>query len=276
VPAIGNRLPRPLNRDPKAKVDLRITNTAADTTEIMIYDEIGYWGIDAKTFIDELKNITTPKIVLRINSPGGDVFDAAAMYNALKRHPAQISATVDGIAASAASWIPLAAETVSMGRGSYMMVHNAMGFGWGYAKDLRSTADILDKLSKGIAELYASRSEKSVEDWQALMDAETWFSASEAVDAGLANDEIDAPPIENKFDLSQFGNVPDELRKPRSPRDVENALRDAGISRNDAKAAVSKLKDEARRDADADVWNAIGEMAKGFQSINEARKTEQI
>jgi ATP-dependent Clp endopeptidase proteolytic subunit ClpP len=165
----------------------KITNRSESEAEIFIYDEIGMWGVTAGDFVNALRDIKASKITLRINSPGGDVFDGIAIYNACKRHRAEMSVYVDGIAASAASFIAMAGDTVTMMPHTQMMIHEAHGLVIGPADDMRKMADILDKSSDNIAGIYAEKAGGTVEEWRARMRDETWFSAEEAVELGLAD-----------------------------------------------------------------------------------------
>lgn len=159
------------------------------TAEIFIYDVIGGWfyGVDAASLVRDLADLDVDEITVRVNSPGGAAFDGIAIMNALHRHKARIIATVDGLAASAASVIIQAADEVVMGRGSELMIHDASNYAWGNAADLRNEADSLDKLSGAIAGIYAERAGGTPEEWRTAMLAETWYTAEEAVTAGLAD-----------------------------------------------------------------------------------------
>lgn len=166
------------------------TQSSAD---VYIYDEIGssWWGgVDAKEFVDEIGALQVDTINLYLNSPGGEAWDGIAIMNALKRHPATVDVTVDGLAASIASVIAMAGDSVTMGLGAQMMVHDAWGVVVGNAQDMQETAVALGKLSDSIASTYAHRAGGTVEDWRATMQAETWYTAEEAVTAGLA-DKLD-------------------------------------------------------------------------------------
>jgi ATP-dependent protease ClpP protease subunit len=168
---------------------IKNSTTDSDTTEIYVYDVIGGWfGVEASTFAKELSDITTSKITLRINSPGGDVYDSIAIYNALSAHPAEVTVYVDSLAASGASVIAMAGEKVIMMPGSQMMIHDALMYTAGNAEELRSDAEFLDRQSDNIAGLYALKAGGSPEDWRAHMLAETWMFAQEAVDMGLADE----------------------------------------------------------------------------------------
>lgn len=186
----------------------RIRNARADVAEIDLYDEIGFFGITAADFRAELKAVTAGRITLHINSPGGDVFDAVAIYNALRDHPAEITTVVDSLAASAASFIALAGDRVVMSKHAQMMIHDAWGMALGNADDMRKAAEFLDRQSDVIAGIYADRAGGTVEEWRALMAEETWFSDEEAVEAGLAHEIGSQQAAKNSFDLSVFRNAP--------------------------------------------------------------------
>lgn len=195
------------NRTPTShthkKIDVRAA--ASDTTEIFIYEEIGWFGISAKDFIDILANIATPRINVRLNSPGGDVFDGIAIYNALKAHPAEITCQVDGLAASAASFIALAGKKVVMADNALLMAHKAWGIAIGNMSDMLETAMILEKIDAQLAGIYSKKTGKPSEECAAMMAGEdkrdgTWFTAEEAKAYGLV-DEImmmDAPDEEHE------------------------------------------------------------------------------
>lgn len=167
-----------------------ITNVSQTEVEVLIYDYIGVGGISADEFIQELNSIKANNITLRINSNGGDVFDGFAIFNAIHRHKAKVTAYVDSIAASAASFIVMAADEIVMSPHSQLMIHDAQGLALGSAGDMQKMAGLLDKVSDNIASVYAERTGKSVPEWRALMKEETWFSDEEAVAAGLA-DRVD-------------------------------------------------------------------------------------
>lgn len=174
----------------------RIAN-AADRAEVWIYDAIGEWGITADEFVRDLRTVTAKTIDLHINSPGGLVFDGVAIYSALKNHAATVDVFVDGIAASAASFVAMAGDTVVVEKPAKLMIHDAGGLVLGNAADMRQMADLLDELSDTIAGIYADRAGGAVAKWRDAMRAETWYSAAEAVKAGLAdrvaNDSKPAP-----------------------------------------------------------------------------------
>lgn len=191
----------------------------AEANTIYLYDTIvsskadaeWFGGVDAETFVQTLRGMTGD-VSLRINSPGGDVFAARAMAQAIKDHSGSVTAYVDGYAASAASFITSAAGRVVMSDGSMLMIHKAWTMGFGNADDLLSMADLLDKIDGTISATYsaaAAKRGKEGSDFAALMSAETWFTGQEAIDAGLA-DEIaaDGPKDSARWDVSAFAKAP--------------------------------------------------------------------
>lgn len=165
---------------------LRVVNQA-DSAEIWIYDEISWWGVSAQQVVDELADIDAAEIVVHINSPGGDAFDGFAIKQALDDHPADISVRIDSLAASAASVVAMAGDDIAIAELGMVMIHDAMGFTYGNADDMRQMADMLDKVSQMIAGAYTRRAGGSVTEWRDRMRAETWFDAAEAVDVKLAD-----------------------------------------------------------------------------------------
>ena len=141
--------------------------------EITIFDEIGFWGVTAASFISELKALGDVETIdVLINSPGGSVFDGLAIYNALRQHKASVNVTVMGVAASAASFIAMAGDKITMPENAFLMVHNAMGGVFGNAQEMRDWADTLDKIGASLIGIYVARTGKSEAEVKALLDAE--------------------------------------------------------------------------------------------------------
>lgn len=164
----------------------------ADTTAVHVYDAIGGWyGISAGQFVQDLAGVTTKGIDLHINSPGGDVFDAIAMHAALVNHPATVTSYVDGIAASAASFLAMAGTDIAIEKPARIMVHDARGLTYGSPTETQMMADLLGQISDTIAGMYADRAGGTVASWRAAMQANgdtgTWYTAPQAVAAGLAD-----------------------------------------------------------------------------------------
>lgn len=180
------------------------------TAEISIFDEIGMWGVTAKQFISDLKALGDVKdILLSINSPGGSVFDGLAIYNALRSSGANVTVKVMGIAASIASVIAMAGKKIVMPENAFMMVHNPLGGGFGYSEDLRAIADAMDKVGESLIATYVARTGKSAEEVKALLDAETYMSAEEAVSLGFADELQPAFSIKASFELDR---LPENVR----------------------------------------------------------------
>lgn len=178
------------------------------SAEIYIYDPIGesIWQdtTSAKSLAKQIAALDVDELHVYINSPGGDAWDGLAIMNALRRHRAHVTITVDALAASAASVIAMAADHLVMNRGAELMIHDPWTWTDGNAEDLRKVADTLDKLADSYAAAYAARAGGAAGEWRELMRAESWFTAEEAVTAGLADEAVDAPAAAAHFDLSGF------------------------------------------------------------------------
>jgi ATP-dependent Clp endopeptidase proteolytic subunit ClpP len=200
---------------------------AAAGVEIFIYDEIGAYGITAKDFCAELAKHRGKAILLRIHSPGGSIFDGTAIYNALRSNGGKITSQVDGLAASMATFVALAGETVRMAENAMWMIHNPTGGVLGGSKDMRETADLLDKLRGSLVAAYCAKTGKTEKEVIELMDAETWMTAAEALEHGFI-DEITLPlKAAAMFDLSRFSHPPAAYAhrlKGRALIDYYNAL----------------------------------------------------
>ena len=234
-----------------------------DKAEIWIYEEIGedFWtggGVTAKNFQKELSAIKASQIDLHINSPGGIVFDGITIYNLLKNHPANVTTYIDGLAASIASVIALAGDKVIMAENALFMIHNPYGMVAGNATDMRDFADKLDKVGGAIATTYISKTGKTDVEIQALLDAETWMSAAEALESGFIDEvsgEADMAACAKFIPVMQkakFQNIPGSIaakKEKPTAREAEKALRDVGFNQKQAKAILAEgFKDQ--RDVD--------------------------
>lgn len=189
--------------------------------EVLIYDDIGSYGIDTAKFNDALRGLGPVKdITLRINSGGGNVFDGQSIYNLLKQHPAHVTVRVDGLAASSASLIAMAGDRVEMPEASWMMIHDPVTV-WSEnarAEDHEFMADRLRGIKQTFVGVYARRTGISVEKISEMMSANsgqgTWMDGPAAVELGFADEVIDAVPIAASADLSRYGDsVPAEVRR---------------------------------------------------------------
>jgi len=246
--------------------------------ELLLYGPIGaddglgwlFDDITPKQFHEELTglgDITDLKVM--INSPGGDVFAGQAIHSMLVRHPANVTVYVDGLAASIASIVAMAGDTVVMPRNAMMMIHNPWTIGIGDAREFRKLAETLDGVRDSIVAAYESKTGKTRAELLPLLNAETWMTADEAVEMGFA-DEIEQtkkvaaslvrPGIlavnGQEIDLGRYRNAPTFPDAPRdagrgkpTKRDAERALRDAGFSRGDIRQAIADGWREPLRDA---------------------------
>lgn len=187
---------------------------ADKSADISIYDEIGAWGVTAKQFIGEIRALDVATLRLAINSPGGSVFDALAMYNALRQHPAQVEVTVMGVAASAASLVAMSGDRIVMPENAFMMIHNPLNFAFGNASDLREMADVLDKIGASLVATYAARTGQPEDMVRELLDAETWLNAEDAVALGFADEMQPALKVAAAFDMDR---LPDKVRAAIEP-----------------------------------------------------------
>ena len=199
---------------------------------LLIYDVIDpWWGVSAEMVKTSLLSIQdATDIDVYINSPGGDVFEATAIYSSLISHPANIHVHIDGVAASAATRVVMAGDTIEIAESGMYMIHYAWTISLGNATEMRKTADMLDKIDNTIVNDYvnnASADEKQIRAW---MEAETWFTADEAVENGFANsiiqrqsstDNSSSNKLNNQltkktWDLSAYQNAP----KPQEPENL--------------------------------------------------------
>lgn len=191
--------------------------------EIWLYDQVGegfFGGMSARQFAAEINKLgQVDTINLHINSPGGSVFDGVAIYNTLKNHPARIEVDVDGIAASIASVIAMAGNEIRMAANALMMIHDPMGMAMGDSGEMRKTADLLDQIKGVIVDTYAKRTGQTVAKLSAMMDEETWITASEAADLGFADVVTEDQRIAAcyGFDFSQFKHPPSMLTGGNRP-----------------------------------------------------------
>lgn len=199
-------------------------NAASDEAEIFIYDIIGdgwYGGVTANQFVRDLRAVDASKIVLRINSPGGDIADGIAIRNALIQHPADVETHIDGMAASTASWIgTLPGNKVVMSASAVMMIHEPFNIVMGDSEVMRKEAEVLDMFGDDIADMYVARAGGTRQEWRDRMRVETWYTDQQAVDAGLADEVAGKAKGENRWDrgiLNIFKNTPGDLLQPAAP-----------------------------------------------------------
>jgi ATP-dependent protease ClpP protease subunit len=242
-------------------------------TRIRLYGIIGTDVTSAS--VAEMLSGVGGDLTVHINSRGGDVFEGVAILNLLRAYKGgRVTTIVDGLAASAASFIAMGGDEIVMNRNSEMMVHNGHALAVGGAEEMRKTADQLDRANANMATIYAARAGGTTDQWRALMAAETWFSAEEAVKAGLA-DRVESTTSEDgrmlaaAFDLTIFAhagriNAP----APVIPQAHQTPLPNVEAEEPQGKEpTVASLKESVLQklglDADADeaaIENAIAEL----------------
>jgi ATP-dependent Clp protease protease subunit len=201
----------PLNA-PVAAPGYEIRSPGPAEAEVYIYDAVGEGESCASRFVTELNAVEAATIHVRLNTPGGDVFDGLAIYNALRNHPAKVVTHIDGIAASMGSVLALAGDEVRMSANAFLMIHNPLGQALGGTDAIRQYAGMMEKVEAQMVAIYARRTRQPPETIREWMDAETWFSAAEAQAAGFVDFIDDAPAMAAAFPLSPYKNVPARLR----------------------------------------------------------------
>lgn len=195
-----------------------------DRGEIYLYGPVGEgWfgdGVSAKMFADDLRGLgPVTTIDVRINSEGGDVFAGKSMYSLLKEHKAKVIVHIDGLAASAASFIAMAGDEIEIADGAFVMIHDAYGGAHGRAKDLRDYADLLDSVNASIVDTYVARTKNDSATIKKWMDEETWMSGKEAVMRGFADrlaSTSSAKAAAKVTNPEMYSNLPKELRARRN------------------------------------------------------------
>ncbi|EFI9789214.1 ClpP-like prohead protease/major capsid protein fusion protein [Escherichia coli] len=188
----------------------------ADVVYVRIYDEIGGYGVKASALTDEINACgNASEIHLSIHSPGGDIFEGLAIYNALKNHPAKKIVHIEGMAASMASFIAMCGDHIVMPENAMMMIHAPRGVTAGVSGDVRRFADLMDKLGDTMAETYAGRTGRSKQEITSMMEAETWMDGNECKANGFADEVIPAitamARIESKR-IGDFSNMPEKIK----------------------------------------------------------------
>jgi len=191
------------------------SKTSNKVVDVYIFDEIGAFGMNAQSFIDEIKGFKNTPLNLHINCVGGDVFEGMAIYNVLKKRTAETTVYIEGIAASMGSVVALAADKVVMAENSLFMIHNAWGGAMGEAKELKKTANLLEKISNEIADIYIKKTNLPYDKVKEMMDEETWLNADEAFELGFVDSISDAIKVAAKYDVSKFKNITNEEIKSK-------------------------------------------------------------
>lgn len=205
----------------RTKAPVNVVRNAASAS-LYIYDIIdAYWGVSATSVIEAVTQAAgAEELHVYINSPGGDVFEGRAIMAAIARFQGKTIAHIDSLCASAATGIALACNEVEMSDGAFFMIHNASCMAWGDKTDLRTTADLLQKVEGSIIADYTAKTGKPEADIVAWMDAETWFSAAEAVEHGFVDRLAQAPAekakADNVWNLAAYSKAPANIAAPRA------------------------------------------------------------
>lgn len=219
-----------------------------EETEVLIYDVVGWPFNDAGEFVRAMTDIKTGKITVRINSPGGDVFDGVAIFNAIKAHPLKPITRVESLAASIAGYISLAGSEKQAYKNSMIMAHRPWTFTVGNEDDHAESMGVLQQIGGIMIDSYAESTGLGKREISEILKGDgkkdgTWMTAKQAKEKGFIDTIIEAgKPVKAQFDLSVFSQVPDQLVAKADPdiRDIEKALRDAGLSKNKAKAVLAR------------------------------------
>lgn len=239
-PAIQSQLtPRALDR---WNSSIQPVAAEGEDRTISVLDVIGmdYWtgeGVTAKRISAALRSLGKGPVTVNINSPGGDMFEGLAIYNLLREHQGEVTVKVLGIAASAASIIAMAGDTVQMPRAGFLMIHNAWVVAVGNRNDLRDYADQLEPFDRAMADIYAARTGAELKAMQKLMDAETYIGGNDAVEQGFADELLASDQVQQGEAKAQAACI----------RRVEAALRQSGMPRGEAMKLLSDFKSSLRQ-----------------------------
>ena len=278
-------------------------NDEEKSAELILYGSIGsdeYWDdISDKAFKQDIENLgDVENITLHINSPGGSVFSAVAIANTLKNHKAKITANIDGLAASAATIITSACDTVKMPKNALFMVHNPITFAYGNNQDMQKTLEMLNKVKNSIIETYLNKAKTDKETLSELMDNETWMSAEEAKEYGfvdeILNESVEKEVIENKliinnmaFDISRFKNFKEKKNQdPRiinisvnstgSPEEIADKFRDILNSTENQKNEGGNMTLEELKNKFPELYNQIFNEGKEAGITKERERIREI
>lgn len=238
---------------------------------ITMFDVIGedFWsggGVTAKKVAAQLRAIGARPVEVQINSPGGDMFEGIAIYNVLREHPQPITVKVMGMAASAASIIAMAGDSIQIGAASFIMIHNCWVLAMGNRHDMRETAQFLEPFDQAMVDVYTQRSGGDAKKIAKWMDDETFMSGSTAIERGFADALLDADAVK----VDDKARAQD--REVNDLRALELELVSAGHTRTEARARINKIKgtpgaaqDDATPGAGAD-WSGLTGLLATLQS----------
>jgi len=254
-----------------------INALAGDEPEIFIYSIIGWPFTDEEGLIRSMAGMKDKHLLARINSPGGDVFSGMSLFNAFANHPGGVTVRIEGMAASIASIVAMAGKKVEAYPNTMVMVHNAWIYAAGDHNAMREIANITEKISGQMRDIYTGKTKTGKKEMTQMMDDETYMTAQEALEKGFIDTILkNGKGAKAEFELP-FANVPDYFKasdKELTERDAEKILRDAGFSRHKAKAVLAGRKD-AEGVAEKEEQDAM-ELASYLAIAAEIRKTTAI
>ena len=280
-----------------------VKNDEEKSAELILYGSIGsdeYWDdISDKAFKQDIENLgDVENIILHINSPGGSVFSAVAIANTLKNHKAKITANIDGLAASAATIITSACDTVKMPKNALFMVHNPITFAYGNNQDMQKTLEMLNKVKNSIIETYLNKAKTDKETLSELMNNETWMSAEEAKEYGfideILDENVEKEIIENKliinnmaFDISRFKNFKEKKnQEPRvinisvnstgNPEEIADKFRDILNSTENQKNEGGNMTLEELKNKFPELYNQVFDEGKEAGITKERERMREI
>jgi ATP-dependent Clp protease protease subunit len=240
--------------DNKAPYDIKALSD--DDAVLFVFDILGWPFNDINAMIRDLSAIKPKNLLVRLNSPGGDPIDTFAFYHALKNYSAKVTVRIEALAASAASFLALAGSEVQAYPSSLLMIHNSYVMAVGNRFELAEIADILEKIDGNMQDIYTAKTKIGKREMSDMMKAETWFTAKEAKERGFVDTILEGKAVKAAFDLSMFANAPDGIGDDSQGRDLtrketEHALRQAGASREYARAVAAKRADASDTEIDA-------------------------
>ena len=206
----------------REKRPINLVRNGAEAS-LYVYDVIDpFWGVNALSVVDAVNAAAGAEVLhVYINSPGGHVFEGRAIMAAIGRFAGRTVAHIDSLCASAATSVALACDEVEMADGAFFMIHNASGLVWGDKNAMRETADLLEKVEGAIVADYTKKTGKPADEIISLMDAETWFTAQEALDAGFVDRIAAGKQASNAWNLAAFDRAPKALTEP-PPKPAED------------------------------------------------------
>ena len=247
---------------------------AGDTMEVFIFDVIGWPFTDISGLVRSMAAEKDKPILARINSPGGDVFDGMSLFNAFANHPGGVTVRIEGLAASMASIVAMGGRKIEAYQNTMFMIHNAWAVMVGDHNAMREGADILEKISGQMLEVYTGKTKSGKKDMKEMMDGETWLTAKEAEAKGFIDTVLTSgKAAKAAFDLSMFTHVPDEIQGEGNSHqiltgfDVERILKNGGAPKGFAKAVAAACRanglfDRSQSDESAALSECTAEVKK--------------